>query len=263
MKLCSLTSGSSGNSIYIEGERAKILVDCGASEKYISSNIPIDIKELDAIFITHEHIDHINGLGVMMRKHNIPVFLTEDTLKAILDSNKIGKVDTNYFNIIRVDRAFSIGNTEILPFSISHDAVDPVGFRFKSNNTNIAIATDLGMFDDYIIDNLKGLNCIMLEANHDVRMLECGPYSYSLKKRIQSIYGHLSNDDASYLLSKVISDKTKDIVLGHLSSENNYHEIAHMTVRNFLKHNRDDIDINEINIDVAMKRIRGRCIEVG
>lgn len=263
MKLCSLTSGSSGNSIFVGTNQTNILVDCGASAKYIFDTLDeIKINSIDAILVTHEHIDHICGLGVIMRKYQIPVYITEDTLSTLIENNKLGKVDFNLFNIIRPDREFFIGDIRALPFSISHDAVNPVAYRLECDDKEIAVATDMGIYDEYTIGNLKDIDAILIEANYDINMLECGDYSWSLKQRILGDKGHLSNYDSSVLLSKIITERTKNILLGHLSSENNYHELAKLTVDKNLRNFRDDINIDSINIDVVRKKIRGNIIEI-
>ena len=263
MKLCSFTSGSNGNCIYVENDEESILVDCGISGKYLDECIrEINGKLPSALLVTHEHIDHISGLGILMRKYNLPVFLTDKTLREIERFGKLGKIDNSLFNIISPNMPLNIGGFEINPFSISHDAVDPVAYRIHSGKNKVAVATDMGYYNDYIVDNLMGLDAMLIEANHDVNMLECGTYSYSLKQRIRSKIGHLSNDDSAKLISKIVKDNTKNILLGHLSSDNNYHELARLTVESYLKEVRDDIDMTQLTIEVAKKKTRSRLIEV-
>lgn len=263
MKLCSFTSGSSGNCIYLDNEKSSILIDCGISGKYLDECLTeIKGKIPEALLITHEHLDHVSGLGILMRKYSLPVFLTEKTLRQIECIGKLGKVDRDLFNIIAADRPFNTSGFEVQPFSVSHDAEEPVAFRIHSANSKVAIATDMGCYNDYIVENLKNLDAMLIEANHDINMLECGNYSYSLKQRIRSSLGHLSNDDSAVLLSKIIGENTKNILLGHLSSDNNYHELARLTVENYLQEARYDIDINQLKIEVAKKKTRSRLIEV-
>lgn len=254
MKICNLASGSSGNSTIVSGTQTSILVDCGISKKYLDQNLDLmDIATPDAILITHEHIDHISGLGVISRKYKLPIYLTEKTLADIRGNIKLGKIDTDLFNIIYPDRDFRIGDIDILPFSISHDANDPVAFRFNKGQKSIAIATDMGEFNDYTISNLRGVDSILIEANHDVSMLELGEYPWNLKKRILGNKGHLSNEDSAKLLSQIIEPNIKHILLGHLSTDNNLAELARITIHKTLKLIRKDIDINNVKIEVAHK----------
>lgn len=263
MRMCSLTSGSSGNCIYVGNKDTDILVDCGASGKYIKDaldNIGVDIPE--AIVITHEHCDHISGLGILQRRYNIPMFMTSDTLRMVRYDSKLGKLNTDLLFEIERDKPFNVGNLEITPFRINHDALEPVAFRISSNNKSVAIATDMGEFDDYTIDNLKGLDAVLLEANHDVRLLEYGSYTYDLKQRIRSSLGHLSNEDSARLLCEIASERLKHVFLGHLSGENNYPILAKNTVIDYLENYREDLDINEINIEVVTKKNISKVVEV-
>ncbi|HUM82839.1 MAG TPA: MBL fold metallo-hydrolase [Lachnospiraceae bacterium] len=233
MKLCSISSGSSGNCIYAGTGSASILVDAGISgiriEKGLNS-IELTTKDMDAILVTHEHSDHIKGLGILARRYGIPVYATQGTLSAIEENTSVGKIPQALFHVIHADTPFKIGDMDILPFSISHDAAEPVGFRIGHNNKKAAIATDMGCYNDYIIRHLMGLDVLLLESNHDVRMLEAGRYPYYLKKRILGEKGHLSNEDCGRLLSRVLHDGMKQVYLGHLSKENNYEELAYETV---------------------------------
>lgn len=259
MKLCNLSSGSSGNATYIFSQNHSILLDCGVSTKYIEETFrEIDVKLPEAIIISHEHIDHVSGLGVILRKYEIPVYTTEKTFFEIKKMQKLGKINYNLFNIIKTDKPFSVGDLEILPFSIFHDAVEPLGFRISDKKEVAVIATDLGSFDDYTIANIKGANYLLIEANHDIAMLEHGSYPWAIKRRIIGDRGHLSNDDSAKLLSKVITQKTKNIILGHLSSEHNFSDLARVTVIRELQKSRKDLDLSEIVIDVASKKSRSK-----
>lgn len=252
MRLVPIASGSSGNCIYVGSNNAHLLVDVGISAKRITQGLlELDIKpeELDGILITHEHVDHIGGLGVMCRKYNIPVYATAGTIDAIKRYDKLGPVDEDIFHSIEADNKFCLKDITVNAMHTSHDVVDPVAFSFESNGKKTAIATDLGTYNDYIIERLKGLDAILLEANHDVRMLQVGPYPYWLKQRILSDEGHLSNELSGRLLSSILHDNLQKVILGHLSKENNMPELAYETVRVEIgmadnKYKPDDFDIS-------------------
>lgn len=232
MNLCSIASGSSGNCIYVGSERASVLVDVGISGKRVEAGLnSIDrtTKEMDGILITHEHSDHIKGLGVLARKYGLPIYATAGTIEAI-ERMDLGKMPEGLFREIRPDEPFYIGDMQILPFTISHDAAQPVGFRLECGQKAVGIATDLGQYSEYTVARLQKLNALLLEANHDVRMLQVGSYPYHLKRRILSERGHLSNENAGRLLCRLLHDDLKAVFLGHLSKENNYDKLAYETV---------------------------------
>ena len=233
MDFCSIASGSSGNCIYVGSDHTGLLVDVGISGKKITEGLKqIDRKpeELKGILITHEHSDHIKGLGVMARKYGIPVYATPGTIEAIFQCNSLGAMEHSLFHEIHADEGFTIQDLEISPFRISHDAAQPVAYRIESGEKSMAIATDMGCYNDYIVEHLKGLDGLLLESNHDVNMLQVGSYPYPLKQRILSSRGHLSNENAGRLLCEILHDNLKSIVLGHLSKENNYEALAYATV---------------------------------
>ena len=234
MRLCSIASGSSGNCIYVGSKQTHLLVDTGISKKRIDEGLAqLEVKpeELSGILITHEHSDHIQGLGVFSRKYEIPIYATKGTLKGIEEYRCLGKMPEGLYHEVEVNRTFQIGDLEVKPFSISHDAKEPSGFRIERGEKSVAVATDLGIYDDYIIENLKNLNAIVLEANHDVHMVEVGPYPYPLKQRVLGSLGHLSNELTGRLLCNILHDNLKYVMLGHLSKENNYEELARETVK--------------------------------
>ncbi len=246
MRLCSIASGSSGNCIYVGSEQTHLLIDTGISKKRIEEGLQelgIKGEELSGILITHEHSDHIQGLGVFSRKYSVPIYATKGTLKGIKEYKCLGKMPEGLYHEISVDKSFAIGDLTVKPFAISHDAYEPSGYRIEfeedvtidDKETNckksVAIATDLGVYDEYTIQNLTDLDAIVLEANHDVHMLEVGPYPYPLKRRVLGNRGHLSNELTGRLLCNILHDKIKYIMLGHLSKENNYEELALETVK--------------------------------
>lgn len=233
MNFCSITSGSSGNCIYVGSERASILIDVGISGKRVEAglnSIERKTSEMDGILITHEHSDHIKGLGVLARRHHIPIYATGKTIDAIKCCPSLGKIEEDLFCEIRPDEHFCIKDLEIAPFSISHDAVDPVAYRVNHEEKSVGVITDLGSYTDYTIENLQGLDAVLMEANHDINMLQVGSYPYYLKQRILGNRGHLSNENAGRLLCEILHDKMKAILLGHLSRENNYEQLAFETV---------------------------------
>lgn len=234
MRLKSIASGSSGNAIFVGSDTTNLLVDVGISLKRIEAGLnelELSGKDIDGILITHEHSDHIGGLGVISRKYGIPVYATEGTAKGIGECKSIGKFDFDLINIVKADAGFRIKDIDIKPIRTSHDAYEPVAYRFECEKKKSAIITDLGTFDDYTVSNLEGLDALFIEANHDVRMLQLGRYPYQLKQRILGNRGHLSNEASGRLLSLLIHDNMKHIVLSHLSHENNMPELAYEAVR--------------------------------
>ena len=233
MDFCTIASGSSGNCTYAGAGHTAVLVDVGLSGKKIAEGLnAIDRKpeDIDAILITHEHIDHIAGLGVMARRHHLPIYATPGTIEYLYASGQVGKIDPGLLHRVHADESFTIGELTVEPFRISHDAAQPVGYRLSCSGKSVAVATDMGCYDDYIISHLKELDGIVLEANHDVNMLEVGPYPYPLKRRILGERGHLSNELAGRLLCDILNDHMEKILLGHLSKENNYEALALATV---------------------------------
>lgn len=234
MKFCSIASGSSGNCIYAGSSASSVLIDAGLSGKRISTGLTgIDqsIEDIDGILVTHEHADHIKGVGVLARRYGIPIYATQGTLDALLSMTSVGKLPEGLLHAVVPDQEFVIGDLHVKPFRIPHDAAEPVGYRICHNGKCAAVATDMGCYDSYIVDALKGLDVLLLESNHDVRMLQAGPYPYYLKRRIMGEQGHLSNETAGQLLSMVLHDHIREIFLGHLSKENNYEQLAYETVR--------------------------------
>lgn len=229
MDLCSITSGSSGNCIYIGSENASVLVDVGISGKRIEAGlnqIERTTADMDGILITHEHSDHIQGLGVLARRHQIPIYATAGTIEAIKRSSSVGVIADELFCEIQADDSFFIEDLEINPFSISHDAADPVAYRVNQGEKSVGVVTDLGVYTDYTIEHLRGVDALLMEANHDINMLQVGSYPYRLKQRILGSRGHLSNENAGRMLCEILHDKMKAVFLGHLSQENNYEALA-------------------------------------
>ena len=233
MRLCSIASGSSGNCIYVGSENAHLLVDAGISGKRITqglNSLELTGEDIDGILITLEHSDHIQGLGVIARKYHIPIYATGGTVDAMSRMKSLGRMPEGIFHEIREDDPFEIKDMTINPFTIPHDAAQPVGYRLECGTQAVGIATDLGKYNDYIIGHLQNLDALLLEANHDIRMLQVGKYPYYLKQRILGDRGHLSNENAGRLLCRLLHDNLKAVFLGHLSREDNYEELAYETV---------------------------------
>lgn len=231
VKLCTLASGSSGNAVLVEAGGAKLLVDCGVSGATATramETIGVAPEELHAILVTHEHCDHIRGVAVMGRRYHLPIFATKGTWTAMLPS--IGKVSDDQIRFITKDEPFSIRDAVISPFGTSHDAAESVGFLVSENDRHAAIATDLGTVDRTLYDVIAKAQVLLLEANHDVDMLRRGTYPPQLKARILSERGHLSNSFCGALAARLMESGEKQILLGHLSDENNTPDTAYRTV---------------------------------
>lgn len=233
MQLTSIASGSSGNCIYIGTESTHVLIDAGISGKRIENGLQaldLTARDIQGILITHEHCDHIAGLGVMARRHGLPIYATHKTISAILGMSSLGRIDPSLFCPVEPEVDFMIGDMQIHPVRVSHDAADPVAYLVGQGEKTAGVITDLGVYDDSLVDKLKDADVLLLEANHDIRMLEVGPYPYPLKQRILGEKGHLSNSACGQLLSQILHDSFHTVMLGHLSKENNYPELAFQTV---------------------------------
>ncbi len=248
-EFCPLFSGSSGNSVYVASSEARILVDAGKSCKRIVEALKalsIQPESIDAILVTHEHTDHISGIGVLSRKYDIPVYANPPTWHAIHE--KLGDISRRNTRIFDTGKEFLIKNINVMPFSISHDAIDPVGFSFFSEGIKATCATDLGFVTNAILDIAEASDILLLEANHDPAMLQAGPYPFDLKRRIAGNLGHLSNADCAEALAKLAVRKVKQAVLGHLSKENNSKEVAMQTVVSILSEHGIERDIMKLSI---------------
>lgn len=265
MRMMTIASGSSGNCIYIGSDKTHILIDTGISRKRISEGLKkaeLDMSDIDAVLVTHEHSDHIKGLGVISRKDNIPIYTTKGTWEGIQASSGLGEIDSQLFNCIKPDESFKINDLVVNSFKVSHDANDPVAYRIECDDKSMAVATDLGFYDDYIIDNLKGCNSMVIEANHDVNLLQVGSYPYYLKQRILGKQGHLSNESSGRLIDQLLHDKCSNIFLGHLSKENNYDRLAYETVKLEIDMSENDYKAGDIYIEVANRSEPSSMLEV-
>ncbi|MGN1148963.1 MAG: MBL fold metallo-hydrolase [Lachnospiraceae bacterium] len=265
MRLCSIASGSSGNCIYVGSEATHLLIDVGISGKKVEAGLhelELTGADVDGILITHEHSDHIAGLGVLCRKYNIPVFATRGTIQAILKGCGKNAPDEALFHEIEADRKIIIKDMTVSPMRISHDAAEPVAYRIGYEGKKVAVCTDLGIFNDYTVECLKGMDALLLEANHDVNMLQVGPYPYYLKQRILGDRGHLSNENSGRLLCRILHDDMKAIMLGHLSKENNMPELAYESVRMEITMGECPYKAEDFPISVARRSEVSPVIEV-
>lgn len=251
LKCCSLFSGSSGNCFFIQSENAKILIDAGVSckkiENALKTSFNLTLNEFDAIFVTHEHLDHSKSLNLISSKYNLPVFASHGTWKALKE--KTDKISDENKKTFELDRSFDFKDLRIFPFSTPHDAAEPCGFNIYKDTSKISIATDLGYIDDKIFNNLKNSSFIMLESNYEPNILKMSSYPYKLKRRILSSQGHLSNGDAGEVVSKLASHGLKDVLLIHLSKENNVPEIAYETVLEKIRN--ENFTLKNVNLNVA------------
>ena len=259
IKCCSLFSGSSGNAIFIEGSGTKILVDAGVSGRKIENNlasIGASLTEIDAILVSHEHSDHVCSVGYLSKKYNIPVFASELTWHGM--ESQISKISPDNRFSFHPDHWFEIGQLDILPFKIPHDANEPCGFSILGEGKKVTIATDIGHMNNYLIENMMSSDMLLIEANHDVEMLKCGKYPWSLKCRILGDTGHLCNEAAAKSITYLVNSGMKKFFLGHLSASNNFPELAYQTVHSSLA----EIGVtpgDEIFVEVAP---RNQCSKV-
>lgn len=256
MRMCSIASGSSGNCIYTGSDRTHLLVDAGISAKKIEAGLKelqLEGKDMEGLLITHEHSDHIKGVGILARRYGLPIYATEGTIAQMKHMSSLGTIDEGLYHVVRADERFTIGDVEVEPFRISHDAAEPVAYRFRCGDKSAAVATDMGVYNDYIVEHLQGLDVLLLEANHDIQMLQVGPYPYPLKQRILGERGHLSNESAGQLLCRILHDNMKKIYLGHLSKENNYAELAYETVKLEIQLDPGQYGPGDFDIQVASR----------
>ncbi len=246
----SLVSGSSGNCSLVSDGKTSVLIDCGLSCKKLEEALlkaKTNPEDISAILITHEHSDHIKGAGIVSRKYSLPVFATAKTHERMkLD------IDSKNIKYISPDIDFEVGTIGILPFSIPHDAANPVGYNFFCGENKLSLATDIGVMNDYLLERLKGSLAVLLEANHDVDMLKRGRYPMVLKRRILSNIGHLSNIDAAKTAVELVKSGTRHIMLGHLSNENNTPTAAYTTVEKILAENGILLD-KDVALSVAAR----------
>ena len=242
---CNLYSGSSGNCSFVGTENVNVLIDCGESQKKINSgleSIGKDLSQINAIIVTHEHIDHVKTLGAISKKYNIPVYANKKTFDNMPEQTNL--IEEKNRKIFNTDDHFEIGDLKINPFHIPHDAAEPCGYNIYNKDKKVSIATDIGHMEVDILKRLEGSNFLLLESNYEPSILKYSKYPYYLKKRISGPNGHLSNQEASETIIKLISSGVNNIMLGHLSKENNFPELAYKTVMEEIIHNKINNDLS-------------------
>ena len=261
LNFCSLYSGSSGNCLFVETVNTKILIDAGVSLKKIENaleSLNVTPSDLDGVIVTHEHSDHIQSVGNISKKYNIPIFATSKTFNAM--PKQCEKISSNNKKNINICENFSIGDIDILPFSIPHDAADPCGYTLFSNNKKISIATDIGHMTNNIIKNIEGSELLLIESNYDPEVLKYTKYPFKLKERISGPKGHLSNKVAGQTIHYLINSGLKNAVLGHLSKESNFPELAYQTVIDELISQNTNLD--NFKLTVASRDFPGKIINL-
>lgn len=262
MKFISLSSGSSGNSLLLETKKTKILIDAGFSGKrleYLLKEAEILPETIDAILVTHEHTDHVKGVGVMSRRYNIPVIANEETWLAMI--KKIGPIRDQNILVFKNDYDFTLRDLDVHPFSTFHDAANSCGFAVYNGKSKLSVLTDTGTVNERIKKQIIGSDVLFIESNHDPIMLMNGPYSSVLKKRVASTKGHLSNLDCASTLEEVLSGNNEKVILAHLSNENNTVDLALDTVSNHLMDLGLDLS-RDISLSVAERSVISNRIEL-
>ena len=240
-----LASGSKGNCTLISSSSTRLLIDAGLSCREILRRLALcgeDACRVDAVLITHEHADHVAGLRVLARKLKVPVYITAPTYheyQRFARDAAGGRVELDRRELFSSGSAFQIGDITVTPFTIPHDAVDPVGFRFCSEGLKIGLCTDLGYMPASVRHHLRGCHILMIESNHDLELLRGGPYPWSVKQRVMSRVGHLSNDALADFLTTDYDGGAEFLILAHLSEQNNHPEIARMTAERALGRQRE------------------------
>lgn len=261
LNFCSLYSGSSGNSLLVQTDNTNLLIDAGVSSKKIEqalSDIEIDPHSIDGILVTHEHSDHVQGLGTFSKKFDLPVFVNQETLDAM--PKQRDKISDKNIKKIKISENFSVGDLDLKSFSIPHDAANPCGFTIFNNSKKISIATDIGHMTNDILKNLEESSFVLLESNYDPEVLKCSPYPFSLKTRIAGPSGHLSNEMAGKTISFLLKSGLKNAMLGHLSKESNFPELAYKTVIDELISN--NYDENSLSLSVAGRNSHSKIISI-
>ena len=236
MKFSVLASGSTGNSLYVESGEHSFLVDAGLSGKKMTELLDkIDKKpeDLSGIFVTHEHSDHIKGLGILARKYQLPIYANANTWRAM--EGLIGEIPTDLKFEFGMETVKSFGNLDVESFGVSHDAAEPMFYVFHQDGKKLVTITDTGYVSDRMKGIIKNADIYIFESNHDVSMLRMGRYPWSVKRRILSDVGHVCNEDAAIAMSEVAGDRTKRFYLAHLSKDNNMKDLARMSVSQTLE----------------------------
>ena len=261
LKFCSLYSGSSGNCLFVSTNNTKVLIDCGTSCKKICeglASIDSSIEDIDAILVTHEHSDHIQSLGMVSKKFDIPVYANLETWNAMEKQKE--KISSENIKLFENDKNFLLNDLTIVPFSTPHDAANPCGFSIHNGKKRLSIATDLGYMDNKIFEELQSSSFVLLESNYEPELLDASRYPFHLKQRIKGPNGHLSNETAGKTIAELMKKDLKEVILGHLSKENNFPELAYKTVAEELMNN--NTDINTIRLSVASRTNPGKIVNI-
>lgn len=264
LTFCPLFSGSSGNAIYMAAKDTRILIDAGLPGRTVENalkQIGVAPDTLSAIVVTHEHSDHTRGVGILSRKYHIPVYANERTFNAM--ARQVGEIEPRNRRFFQTGEDFYIGDLDLCPFSIPHDAAEPVGYRVYAGGRSAAVATDMGFMRKNVFQTLAGTDVLLLESNHDPELLRQNPhYSAYLKQRILSSHGHLSNEASARALLELYGTGVRQVLLGHLSGENNTPELAMNTALEALE--RAGVTVNEeIGLGIAWRDRVSTRFEIG
>jgi phosphoribosyl 1,2-cyclic phosphodiesterase len=233
-----LASGSTGNATIVQCDSATVLVDAGLSAKKLEELMRergVAGHHVDAILVTHEHSDHVKGLGAFARKYDLPIYANEATWEAL--ERHVGQIDDGKRVVIETGETVTFGSMRTTSYAISHDAAEPVGYVFDDEGVKLSLATDLGYVSDKVRRMIEDSDVLVLESNHDVNMLRMGRYPWNIKRRILSDIGHLSNEAAGEALCQLLTDRTKRVYLAHLSLDHNLMDLAKLTVNSILESN--------------------------
>ncbi len=233
-----LASGSTGNAMVVGNDEVQLLVDAGLSAKkteQLMNEREVCASGLQGILITHEHADHIKGVGALARKYDLPVYANEKTWEQL--DKQLGEIAEENKKVMETGEMLDFGTLKVESFAVSHDAAEPVGFCFYEGDRKLALATDLGYVSSKVKEKIADADVLILEANHDVEMLRMGSYPWNVKRRILSDLGHLSNESAGEALAELLSGRTKRVYLAHLSRDHNLMDLAKLTVNNILEDN--------------------------
>ena len=262
MKVCLLTSGSIGNVVVIEHEQESILIDCGVSFKKFSellTQTDLDMSKIENVLVTHEHSDHIKGIGVVSRRLGLQVWSTLKTADAIYEKGILKETDKPVLAVEKY-QAFEVGGFRVTPFPLSHDAVDPVGYVVERDGKKVVCLTDTGYVSKEVMEAIKGADLYIMELNHNVEMLHMSGRPWPLKQRILSDYGHLSNEDGAYIFSRLMNEQTRHVFLSHISQEANLPDLALMTMKEVLKERR--ADLSKLNIHMTYPMRPSHTVEI-
>ena len=261
LKYSILASGSTGNSTYIETAHHRILIDAGLSGKKIEERLHAigrSMDEVEAIFVTHEHSDHIQGVGVLARRYGVNIYANQVTWEAM--AAKIGKVKSDQRFEIQPDQVIDFGDLQVESFAVSHDAAQPQFYQLHHDDKSLCLLTDTGYVSERVAGTVQNADAYLMECNHDTEMLRNGPYTWSLKQRILGDEGHLSNEEGAAALISVIGDRTKEVILGHRSQHNNLRALAHLTVAEELEHHDLAVDHDFKLVDAEPDQASGLII---